>query len=147
MCLGGSRNKADLGNPAKWGLADLKQFGALLLQYQSDLQSLEVDRDREKQALKEIKSNILKGAQLFIFSSVSEPMSLVAGTRREEIARFNKAKDDKEFAKMLKARTLGPEHSETQTQLRKSIRVSTVFFLTTRLFDISLDNTRSSSKA
>jgi len=50
-------------------------------------------------------------------------MFKTAGTRREEIARFNKAKDDKEFAKMLKARTLGPEHSETQTQLRKSVRV------------------------
>ncbi len=73
-------------------------------------------------------------------------LDFVAGTRREEIARFNKAKDDKEFAKMLKARTLGPEHSETQTQLRKSIRVSTVFFLTT-LFDTLLDNTGSSAKA
>jgi hypothetical protein len=52
---------------------------------------------------------------------------MTAGTRREEIARFNKAKDDKEFAKMLKARTLGPEHSETQTQLRKCVRVG--FFI------------------
>jgi nucleoporin NUP159 len=60
--------------------------------------------------------------------------SLLAGTRREEIARFNKAKDDKEFAKMLRSRTLGPEYSETQAQLRKSIRVcqldSTRFCLT-----------------
>ncbi len=72
MCLGGSRNKADLGNPAKWGLADLKQFGALLLQYQSDLQLFEVDRDRQKQALREIRSNILKGAQLFILHQYQE---------------------------------------------------------------------------
>lgn len=48
---------------------------------------------------------------------------VVAGTRKEEISRFNKAKTDKEFAKMLKSRTLGPEHLETQTQLRRSIRV------------------------
>ncbi|KJA22211.1 hypothetical protein HYPSUDRAFT_1085268, partial [Hypholoma sublateritium FD-334 SS-4] len=45
-----------------------------------------------------------------------------AGTRREEIVRFNKAKNDKEFAKMLRSRTLGPEYSETQTHSRKSIR-------------------------
>jgi len=62
-----------------------------------------------------------------------------AGTRREEIARFNKAKDDKEFAKMLKARTLGPEHSETQTQLRKSVRVSFLFL--SRLSIVNYINT------
>jgi nucleoporin NUP159 len=48
---------------------------------------------------------------------------LTAGTKKEEIARFNKAKTDPEFAKMLKVRTLGPEHLETQSQLRKDIRV------------------------
>jgi nucleoporin NUP159 len=37
--------------------------------------------------------------------------------------RFNKAKTDTDFARMLKARTLGPEHLETQTQLRRNIRV------------------------
>lgn len=45
-------------------------------------------------------------------------------TRKEEIVRFNKAKTDAEFAKMLKIRTLAPEYSETQSQLRKKIRVS-----------------------
>ena len=49
----------------------------------------------------------------------------LAKTRKEEIARFNKAKNDKEFAKMLKSRSLGPELSETQMHLRKSIRVRT----------------------
>jgi hypothetical protein len=46
-----------------------------------------------------------------------------ANTRREEIARFNKAKTDKEFAKMLSTRALGPEHLESQQHLRRSIRV------------------------
>ena len=50
-------------------------------------------------------------------------MDFVARARSEEIARFNKAKTDEEFAKMLKSRTLGPEHSETQAQLRKATRV------------------------
>ena len=48
---------------------------------------------------------------------------LIAGTRREEIARFSRAKTDQEFTKILKARTLGPEHSETQMKLRRYIRV------------------------
>lgn len=53
---------------------------------------------------------------------------LSAKTRKEEIGRFNRAKDDKEFAKMLKARSLGPEHLEAQAQLRRAIRVCPPFF-------------------
>jgi len=55
--------------------------------------------------MKELDSNILK-----------------VNTRKEEIVRFNKAKTDAEYAKMLKIRTLAPEYSETQSQLRKNIR-------------------------
>ena len=60
---------------------------------------------------------------LFQFNMVID-INLTAGTKKEEIARFNKAKTDPEFAKMLKVRTLGPEHLETQSQLRRDIRVS-----------------------
>jgi len=45
--------------------------------------------------------------------------------KKEEVSRFMKAKNDKEFAKMLKSRALGPEHSEMQARLRKNIRVRT----------------------
>ena len=38
--------------------------------------------------------------------------------------RFSKAKADPEFARILRARTLGPDAAETQSQLRKQIRVS-----------------------
>lgn len=44
--------------------------------------------------------------------------------RKEEVDRFQKAKSNNEFVKMLKARTLGPEHVETQMRLRRSVRVS-----------------------
>ena len=54
-----------------------------------------------------------------------------AKTRKEEIGRFNRAKDDKEFAKVLRARSLGPEHLETQAQLRRAIRVCLLLFLST----------------
>lgn len=46
-----------------------------------------------------------------------------ASTRKEEIARFSKASKDPEFARVVKARTLGPDHLETQSQLRRGIRV------------------------
>jgi hypothetical protein len=46
--------------------------------------------------------------------------------RKEEIARFNKARTDQSFARMLKSRTLGPDHIEMQTQLRRDIRVCVV---------------------
>jgi hypothetical protein len=48
-------------------------------------------------------------------------------TRKEEILRFNRAQTDTEFAKMLKSRTLGPEHLETQSQLRRDIKVRNCF--------------------
>ena len=54
---------------------------------------------------------------------------LVANTRKEGIARFSEASTDAEFARILKARTLGPEHLETQSQLRRQIRVSTTYLI------------------
>ena len=45
----------------------------------------------------------------------------IALTKKEEIARFNKARTDTEFAKLLKVRTLGPEYLEIQSQLRRDI--------------------------
>jgi len=48
---------------------------------------------------------------------------LAASTRREEIARFSKAVNNPDFARMLRTRNLGPEHLEKQTRLRKQVRV------------------------
>ncbi|KAJ7183117.1 hypothetical protein C8R46DRAFT_1307063 [Mycena filopes] len=102
---GGSRRAVDLSNRKKWALVDAGQFGQTMRLYEQDLAELkEVNAQRAK-SLREFQSNLLK-----------------AGTRREEIGRFLKAQHDNDFAKMLKARTLGPEHLETQTQLRRSIR-------------------------
>ncbi|PPQ64136.1 hypothetical protein CVT24_008766 [Panaeolus cyanescens] len=100
------QSKGDVTAPEKWNFSSLTQFGDALKEFQDDLEYLEGQRSKHKASLKELQNNLLK-----------------AGTRKEEIARFNKAQNDPEFAKMLKARTLGPEHSETQMQLRKSIRV------------------------
>jgi hypothetical protein len=64
VSLGGSKNRADLGNPARWGLADVKLFGQVLLQYETELEALAAIRDKEQQIIGEIKSNILKGGLL-----------------------------------------------------------------------------------
>ncbi|KAJ7242761.1 hypothetical protein B0H12DRAFT_843564 [Mycena haematopus] len=102
---GGSRRTSDLGNRTKWSLADATQFGQTMRQYEQDLVDMKEERSQWEKLLRELRSNLLK-----------------AGTRREEIGRFLKAQHDNDFAKMLKARTLGPEHLETQTHLRRSIR-------------------------
>lgn len=47
-----------------------------------------------------------------------------AKTRKEEIARFDKARSDVDFGNMLKTRMLSPEQTELQTQLRRGIQVS-----------------------
>ncbi|KAL0063673.1 hypothetical protein AAF712_009365 [Marasmius tenuissimus] len=102
---GGSKRKEDLGDASKWGLCDAPQMSATLLQYEKDVRELKEGTQKQKQSIGELNKSMIK-----------------AGTRREEIARFNKAKSDNEFVKMLKSRTLGPEHLETQTQLRRNIR-------------------------
>lgn len=68
-------------------------------------------------------------------NSLAEERCLSAETRKEEIVRFSKAKADPEFSKMLKMRTLGPDATETQSQLRKQIRVSVWLLPTFRILN------------
>jgi hypothetical protein len=58
---GGSRQKADLGDPSKWSLGDLSHFGKVLRQYEGDLEELEAHREKQIQATRELHSNMLKG--------------------------------------------------------------------------------------
>lgn len=57
------------------------------------------------------------------YSEFPHFIPVAATTRKEEILRFSKATSTAEFTKMMKLRTLGPEHLETQTKLRKQMRV------------------------
>ncbi|KIJ66805.1 hypothetical protein HYDPIDRAFT_186428 [Hydnomerulius pinastri MD-312] len=102
---GVTHTKADLGDVRKWLFGDIKEYGRILADVQVDVTELKLQRITLRKSLREIDSNMLK-----------------AETRKEEIKRFNKAKTDAEFAKMLKVRTLGPEYLETQQQLRRDIR-------------------------
>jgi nucleoporin NUP159 len=120
---GGPQRNADLKDGSKWGFVDLKQLGQLLGQFEPDLLELKELRADLRQKVRQIESKMLKG-RCMRHKTSPETDRTTAGTRKEEIARFTKAQSDKEFSKMLKTRTLGPEHLETQTQLRRSIRVS-----------------------
>lgn len=101
-----SRNMADLGDPSKWLLGDVAEFSRLLRLLEKEVGELKVVRASYSKAIRELETAMLK-----------------ATMRKEEIVRFSKANNDAEFAKMLKSRTLGPEHLETQAQLRRGIRL------------------------
>lgn len=102
---GVAHTKLDLGNSAKWMFGDMKEFGRVLLTVQDDLRELKQQRSSLRKALRDLDNNMLK-----------------ALTKKEEIVRFDKARTDSEFAKLLKVRTLGPEYLEVQSQLRRDIR-------------------------
>jgi hypothetical protein len=59
--VGGSRHRADLGVTEKWALEDAAQYGQVLLQFEKELVELREKRDEQKQLLREIQSNMLKG--------------------------------------------------------------------------------------
>ncbi|KAF8135179.1 hypothetical protein EV363DRAFT_1123762, partial [Boletus edulis] len=100
-----NHQKADLGDPEMWLFGDIVEYGRVLVDVQADVKELKLQRVSLRKAMKELDSNMLK-----------------INTRKEEIIRFNEAETDAEFAKILKIRTLAPEYSETQSQLRKNIR-------------------------
>ncbi|KAF4596430.1 hypothetical protein EYR40_007876 [Pleurotus pulmonarius] len=97
---------ADLQSPEKWGgLDEVVAYGKLLRTVEADIKNLKQLVVEEQQSLPDLQTSMLK-----------------AGTRKEEISRLDQAKNDADFSQMLKSRTLGPEHHETQMQLRKAIR-------------------------
>ncbi|KAF7306316.1 hypothetical protein MIND_00422800 [Mycena indigotica] len=103
--LGRSARPSDTGEQSKWSLRDATQFGRTMKSYEQELQNLKETEAQWEKRIRDLENNLLK-----------------AGTRREEVGRFLKAQHDKDFAKMLKARSLGPEHLETQTHLRRTVR-------------------------
>jgi nucleoporin NUP159 len=62
----GVRTKADLGDASKWGLADVHVFGQTMKHLVNDVDDLEVDRNRQFDALKTVESDMLKGQLLSV---------------------------------------------------------------------------------
>ncbi|KAI0833742.1 hypothetical protein BC628DRAFT_1492442 [Trametes gibbosa] len=101
----GNKTAKDLEDPTKWILGDLAQFKEIMKEVERELATWEKGKATYISSIRELESDMLK-----------------ATTRKEEIARFHRASQDTEFARMLKARTLSPDHLETQAQLRREIR-------------------------
>lgn len=120
-----SRTASDLGDNTKFGIADAKEFSRLLRSLNKEVIELKEMRAAHTKSIRELEAAMLKGVCL-TFSARSHVRLTInsVSMRKEEVVRFSKAKDDAEFAKILKARSLGPEHLETQIQLRRGVRVS-----------------------
>ncbi|GJE85590.1 hypothetical protein PsYK624_016690 [Phanerochaete sordida] len=101
-----TRTTADLADSSKWLLGDALEFGRVLGLLEQEVAELKDVRSGYSKAIRELETAMLK-----------------ATMRKEEIVRFSKANSDAEFTRMLKSRTLGPEHLETQAQLRRGIRL------------------------
>lgn len=56
---GVAHQKADLGDPRKWVLGDIEEYGRLLVDVQGDVKELKLQR--LSLCLKELDSNMLKG--------------------------------------------------------------------------------------
>ncbi|KAG9095083.1 hypothetical protein FRC07_011152 [Ceratobasidium sp. 392] len=99
-------NLQSTSDPRKWGLGDLKA-----LKQVTSLVAKEV--------------NQLQGLNKDFISQVTElqPGAEKVHAKKNEIARYLKAKKDPKYTRLLKSRTSSPEHVESQTKLRKSIQV------------------------
>lgn len=98
-------NRNGLEDASKWSLPDVPAYGKAMKLLYADIAALKTSWDPIHRVLGEIEGDMLK-----------------ACTRKEEIARFDKALNNPDFARMLKTRNLGPEHVEKQARLRKQVR-------------------------
>jgi nucleoporin NUP159 len=125
MSRGSTRTNNGSNNNERPSLRDITQLGGKLRHIQSDLSSLQKLRIEHAAAIRALRGQMLKGTCDRFSERLSRMLKKIfaAGTRKEEVVRFHRAKTDKEFAMILRERTLGPEHLEAQNQLRKDVRV------------------------
>ncbi|KAJ1307666.1 hypothetical protein OPQ81_001759 [Rhizoctonia solani] len=93
-------------DPSKWGLGDLaalKQVTGLVT--------------KEVEGLKGLNKDFI--AQMTELQPGAEKVQ----AKRNEIARYLKAKKDPKYTRLLKSRTSSPEHIENQTKLRKTLQI------------------------
>ena len=117
--------------PASASSANVKEgLEKMTGEFARDVESLEVTRNEDRASIRELEIGVLKGP-LIGLGQVDRQWVLTsfffsAKTRKEEIVRFDKARSDVEFGRMLRARILSPEQTELQAQLRRDIRVGRV---------------------
>ena len=97
------KSVADLSNADSWVFGDVQSLSSLTSEL---LQAVIESEDQVAETRKHIAS--------------IESVQLKSEVKREEIARFLRARQDPDFAKMVRVRHLGPEQLENQTRLRRS---------------------------
>ncbi|KAM0749624.1 hypothetical protein T439DRAFT_35452 [Meredithblackwellia eburnea MCA 4105] len=107
-CQSGGRPVTDstLFDEKTWSMGDLKELVVLTDQVRPLVEKLVAAALVQKREAAELQSALLK-----------------AETKREEAARFLRAKSDPVFAKMVRVRQLGPEQAENQKKIRLSVEV------------------------
>ena len=93
----------DLSDADAWVFGDVQSLSSLTSEF---LQAVIESEDQVAETRKHIAS--------------IESVQLKSEVKREEIARFLRARQDPDFAKMVRVRHLGPEQLENQTRLRRS---------------------------
>ena len=93
----------DLSNADAWVFGDVQSLSSLTSEF---LQAVIESEDQVAETRKHIAS--------------IESVQLKSEVKREEIARFLRARQDPDFAKMVRVRHLGPEQLENQMRLRRS---------------------------
>ncbi|GAC97179.1 hypothetical protein PHSY_004764 [Pseudozyma hubeiensis SY62] len=101
-----SHSVEDFADPSKWSFGDLPKMLSLAKSLGPLTQRIEDEAASHKRKVAELQS-----------------LQLKAEAKREEVARFIRARSDPEFAKMIRVRQLGPEHVENQNKLRKASQV------------------------
>lgn len=115
----------NLRQSPKWFIPDAKQLDVIVQSLENRVSSMHEQAVAHVAVIRDLESNLLKGmCSVFVcsFGMMTEQMK-PASTRKEEISRFAAASKDTELSKVLEARSLGPEHLEAQSQLRRDIRV------------------------
>ncbi|GAA5834325.1 hypothetical protein JCM11251_007959 [Rhodosporidiobolus azoricus] len=111
---------SDLSQPAQPSLKE----GGVPIDYDDSHWSFG-DLDKLQHATKAAKPGVeaLQAAAMVQKRRVAELQSLLlkAETKREEAARFLRAKNDPSFGKMVRVRQLGPEQAENQRRIRLQI--------------------------
>ena len=97
------KSVADLSNADAWVFGDVQSLSSSTSEL---LQAVIESEDQVAETRKHIAS--------------IESVQLKSEVKREEIARFLRARQDPDFAKMVRVRHLGPEQLENQTRLRRS---------------------------
>ena len=97
------KSVADLSKADSWVFGDVQRLSSLTSEL---LQAVIESEDQVAETRKHI--------------ACIESVQLKSEVKREEIARFLRARQDPDFAKMVRVRHLGPEQLENQMRLRRS---------------------------